>query len=71
MPNVTQQPGPRLLFGKGLAAYVPGYRGIRPHCGARDEVVKAMTPKFEPRGFDDWDLHGGMECARHLDILPR
>jgi hypothetical protein len=61
MPNVTQQPGPRLLLGERPAAYVPGYGGVGPHGGARDEIVQAMAPEFEPRGLDDRDLHGGME----------
>jgi hypothetical protein len=53
MANVTQQPRPRLLLGKRLAAYISSYRGVCPHRGAVDEIVKAMAAEPQPLCFED------------------
>lgn len=53
MANVTQQSGPRLFVGEGLAANEPGYGWVRPHCRASSEIVKPMAPEFEALCLED------------------
>jgi hypothetical protein len=71
MAIVTKHPTPRLFFAKGFAAYVSSHVGICPHGGALVEIVKPVAPEFEPLGFEDRYLYGGINRTRHGSSLSR
>jgi hypothetical protein len=70
MANVPQQSAPAFLFSQRLSTYVSSYLWVRPHRGALRKIIEAMTAKYKPGSFEDWDFLRGMEVIGHSSSLP-